>query len=146
MCFCFCVQGSRVQTKVGLLMLLCTWISNCPIAVMHFLHNQDNVPFVSFYPYTHTWFILLMYTNSVWLISLYNHDKVWILVNNSQWDYRFEGDQVWSQLVVELHLQQPHYSFQSLQTRVQPVCTLLAHAILLSTVTCLSEALFIMLP
>ncbi|XP_042573500.1 general vesicular transport factor p115 [Cyprinus carpio] len=46
-CFCFCVQGSRVQTKVGLLMLLCTWISNCPIAVMHFLHNQDNVPFLT---------------------------------------------------------------------------------------------------
>uniref|UniRef100_A0A8C1ULJ9 General vesicular transport factor p115 n=1 Tax=Cyprinus carpio TaxID=7962 RepID=A0A8C1ULJ9_CYPCA len=37
----------RVQTKVGLLMLLCTWISNCPIAVMHFLHNQDNVPFLT---------------------------------------------------------------------------------------------------
>ncbi|XP_051560979.1 general vesicular transport factor p115 isoform X2 [Myxocyprinus asiaticus] len=40
-------QGSRVQAKVGLLMLLCTWISNCPIAVMHFLHNQDNVPFLT---------------------------------------------------------------------------------------------------
>uniref|UniRef100_A0A8C1FV27 General vesicular transport factor p115 n=1 Tax=Cyprinus carpio carpio TaxID=630221 RepID=A0A8C1FV27_CYPCA len=40
-------RGSRVQTKVGLLMLLCTWISNCPIAVMHFLHNQDNVPFLT---------------------------------------------------------------------------------------------------
>uniref|UniRef100_A0A672LKX8 General vesicular transport factor p115-like n=1 Tax=Sinocyclocheilus grahami TaxID=75366 RepID=A0A672LKX8_SINGR len=41
------LTGSRVQTKVGLLMLLCTWISNCPIAVMHFLHNQDNVPFLT---------------------------------------------------------------------------------------------------
>ncbi|TRY75942.1 hypothetical protein DNTS_033502 [Danionella cerebrum] len=40
-------RGSRVQTKVGLLMLLCTWISNCPIAVVHFLHNQDNVPFLT---------------------------------------------------------------------------------------------------
>ncbi|XP_026126920.1 general vesicular transport factor p115-like isoform X7 [Carassius auratus] len=40
-------RGSRVQTKVGLLMLLCTWITNCPIAVMHFLHNQDNVPFLT---------------------------------------------------------------------------------------------------
>ena len=40
-------QGSKVQTRVGLLMLLCTWISNCPIAVTHFLHNQENVPFVS---------------------------------------------------------------------------------------------------
>lgn len=41
------LQGSKVQTRVGLLMLLCTWISNCPIAVTHFLHNQENVPFVS---------------------------------------------------------------------------------------------------
>ncbi|MGH0132138.1 UNVERIFIED_CONTAM: hypothetical protein FKN15_049999 [Acipenser sinensis] len=41
-------QGSKVQTRVGLLMLLCTWINNCPIAVTHFLHNQANIPFVSF--------------------------------------------------------------------------------------------------
>ncbi|XP_023809445.1 general vesicular transport factor p115-like [Oryzias latipes] len=41
------LQGSKVQTRVGLLMLLCTWISNCPIAVTHFLHNQDNVPFLT---------------------------------------------------------------------------------------------------
>uniref|UniRef100_A0A4W4HDG2 General vesicular transport factor p115 n=1 Tax=Electrophorus electricus TaxID=8005 RepID=A0A4W4HDG2_ELEEL len=40
-------QGSRVQARVGLLMLLCTWMSNCPIAVTHFLHNQDNVPFLT---------------------------------------------------------------------------------------------------
>ncbi|MFT7807616.1 general vesicular transport factor p115 isoform X5 [Arapaima gigas] len=40
-------QGSKVQTRVGLLMLLCTWISSCPIAVTHFLHNQDNVPFLT---------------------------------------------------------------------------------------------------
>ncbi|XP_048101385.1 general vesicular transport factor p115 isoform X5 [Alosa alosa] len=40
-------QGSKVQTRVGLLMLLCTWISNCPIAVYHFLHNQENVPFLT---------------------------------------------------------------------------------------------------
>uniref|UniRef100_A0A672YRM5 General vesicular transport factor p115 n=1 Tax=Sphaeramia orbicularis TaxID=375764 RepID=A0A672YRM5_9TELE len=26
-------RGSKVQTRVGLLMLLCTWISNCPIAL-----------------------------------------------------------------------------------------------------------------
>ncbi len=45
--FCCALQGSKVQTRVGLLMLLCTWISNCPIAVTHFLHNQENVPFVS---------------------------------------------------------------------------------------------------
>ncbi|XP_076830052.1 general vesicular transport factor p115 isoform X2 [Brachyhypopomus gauderio] len=40
-------RGSRVQTRVGLLVLLCTWMSNCPIAVTHFLHNQDNVPFLT---------------------------------------------------------------------------------------------------
>uniref|UniRef100_A0A674N339 General vesicular transport factor p115 n=1 Tax=Takifugu rubripes TaxID=31033 RepID=A0A674N339_TAKRU len=40
-------DGSKVQTRVGLLMLLCTWISNCPIAVTHFLHNQENVPFLT---------------------------------------------------------------------------------------------------
>uniref|UniRef100_A0A3Q3DSG9 General vesicular transport factor p115 n=1 Tax=Hippocampus comes TaxID=109280 RepID=A0A3Q3DSG9_HIPCM len=40
-------QGSKVQTRVGLLMLLCTWINNCPIAVTHFLHNQENVPFLT---------------------------------------------------------------------------------------------------
>lgn len=44
----FCsFQGSKVQTRVGLLMLLCTWLSNCSIAVTHFLHNPANVPFVS---------------------------------------------------------------------------------------------------
>uniref|UniRef100_A0A671MBP2 General vesicular transport factor p115 n=1 Tax=Sinocyclocheilus anshuiensis TaxID=1608454 RepID=A0A671MBP2_9TELE len=57
-------QGSHVQTKVGLLMLLCTWISNCPIAVMHFLHNQDNVPFVSFYLHTHTYTHTLSHTHT----------------------------------------------------------------------------------
>lgn len=40
-------RGSKVQTRVGLLMLLCTWISNCPIAITHFLHNQENVPFLT---------------------------------------------------------------------------------------------------
>ncbi|XP_026535676.1 general vesicular transport factor p115 isoform X2 [Notechis scutatus] len=40
-------QGSKVQTRVGLLMLLCTWLSNCPIAVTHFLHNSANIPFLT---------------------------------------------------------------------------------------------------
>ncbi|XP_067903068.1 general vesicular transport factor p115 isoform X4 [Heterodontus francisci] len=40
-------QGSKVQTRVGLLMLLSTWMTNCPIAVNHFLHNQTNVPFLT---------------------------------------------------------------------------------------------------
>lgn len=40
-------RGSKVQTRVGLLMLLCTWLSSCPIAVTHFLHNAANVPFLT---------------------------------------------------------------------------------------------------
>ncbi|XP_043825689.1 general vesicular transport factor p115 isoform X2 [Dromiciops gliroides] len=40
-------RGSKVQTRVGLLMLLCTWLSNCPIAVTHFLHNSANIPFLT---------------------------------------------------------------------------------------------------
>ncbi|KAM5194815.1 general vesicular transport factor p115 isoform 3-T3 [Mantella aurantiaca] len=40
-------QGSKVQTRVGLLMLLCTWLSSCQIAVTHFLHNAANVPFLT---------------------------------------------------------------------------------------------------
>ncbi|XP_075785466.1 general vesicular transport factor p115 isoform X3 [Pelodiscus sinensis] len=40
-------QGSKVQTRVGLLMLLCTWLSDCPIAVTHFLHNPANIPFLT---------------------------------------------------------------------------------------------------
>ncbi|XP_073446834.1 general vesicular transport factor p115 isoform X4 [Dendrobates tinctorius] len=40
-------RGSKVQTRVGLLMLLCTWLTNCPIAVTHFLHNAANVPFLT---------------------------------------------------------------------------------------------------
>ncbi|XP_018408798.1 PREDICTED: general vesicular transport factor p115 isoform X2 [Nanorana parkeri] len=40
-------RGSKLQTRVGLLMLLCTWLSDCPIAVTHFLHNAANVPFLT---------------------------------------------------------------------------------------------------
>ncbi|KAM6160752.1 general vesicular transport factor p115-like [Erethizon dorsatum] len=43
----YLLQGSKIQTRVGLLMLLCTWLSNCPIAVTHFLHNTANVPFLT---------------------------------------------------------------------------------------------------
>ncbi|KAJ8403644.1 hypothetical protein AAFF_G00349700 [Aldrovandia affinis] len=40
-------RGSKVQTRVGLLSLLCTWISSCPIAVSHFLHNQENISYLT---------------------------------------------------------------------------------------------------
>ena len=41
-------QGGRYQTRVGLLMLLATWMADCPISVAHFLFNTANVPYVSF--------------------------------------------------------------------------------------------------
>ncbi|ELU02247.1 hypothetical protein CAPTEDRAFT_5874 [Capitella teleta] len=39
-------QGGKVQTRMGLLMLLCHWLSHCPITVTHFLNNNANVPFL----------------------------------------------------------------------------------------------------
>jgi len=40
-------QGAKLQTRVGLLMLLCHWLANSPLAVTYFLHNSANVPYVS---------------------------------------------------------------------------------------------------
>ena len=37
-------QGVKIQTRVGLLMLLSHWLAECPIAVTHFLHNNANIP------------------------------------------------------------------------------------------------------
>ncbi|EDO45455.1 predicted protein, partial [Nematostella vectensis] len=39
-------QGSDTQTRVGIVVLLCSWLYNCPIAVAHFLHNPANVPYL----------------------------------------------------------------------------------------------------
>lgn len=39
-------QGAKLQTRVGLLQLLCNWLVFCPIAVTHFLHNSANVPYL----------------------------------------------------------------------------------------------------
>jgi hypothetical protein len=39
-------QGAKLQTRVGLLMLLCHWLANCPLAVTYFLHNSANVPYL----------------------------------------------------------------------------------------------------
>ena len=44
----FRFQGAKLQTRVGLLMLLSTWLADCPVAVTHFLSNSANVPYVSF--------------------------------------------------------------------------------------------------
>ena len=54
-----CWQGAKLQTRVGLLMLLCHWLASCPIAVTHFLHCSSNIPFVSFVSdqiYLCTWY------------------------------------------------------------------------------------------
>ncbi|XP_033123088.1 general vesicular transport factor p115-like [Anneissia japonica] len=37
---------AKVQTRLGLLMLLCSWLANCQLAVTHFLANSANVPFL----------------------------------------------------------------------------------------------------
>ncbi|GFS04073.1 general vesicular transport factor p115-like [Elysia marginata] len=39
-------QGGKVQTKIALLMILCGWLADCPIAVSHFLSNTANVPYL----------------------------------------------------------------------------------------------------
>ncbi|XP_050394510.1 general vesicular transport factor p115 isoform X2 [Patella vulgata] len=39
-------QGGKLQTRIGLLMLMCGWLSDCSIAVTHFLSNTANVPFL----------------------------------------------------------------------------------------------------
>eukprot|EP00794_Sanderia_malayensis_P011932 gene11932-13168_t len=36
--------GINVQTRAGILSLLCSWLYNCPLAVVHFLQNAANVP------------------------------------------------------------------------------------------------------
>ena len=36
----------RVQTRIGLLILLCVWLSDCGIAVTQFLNDNTNIPFL----------------------------------------------------------------------------------------------------
>lgn len=38
-------QSTSIQSRMGLLILLCSWLSGCPIAVSHLLHDSDAVPF-----------------------------------------------------------------------------------------------------
>jgi hypothetical protein len=38
----------KFQTVVSILMLMSSWLSNCPTAVNHFLSHQQNIPYVSF--------------------------------------------------------------------------------------------------
>ncbi|XP_039249666.2 general vesicular transport factor p115-like [Styela clava] len=39
-------QSTSIQSRMGLLILLCSWLSGCPIAVSHLLHDSDAVPFL----------------------------------------------------------------------------------------------------
>ncbi|XP_076818838.1 general vesicular transport factor p115-like isoform X2 [Clavelina lepadiformis] len=39
-------QTTFLQTRVGLLCLLCGWLTNCPVAVSHFLDNSTTVSFL----------------------------------------------------------------------------------------------------
>ncbi|CAG5123020.1 unnamed protein product, partial [Candidula unifasciata] len=39
-------QGGKLQTRIGLLMILCGWLADCPLAVSHFLNTAANVPFL----------------------------------------------------------------------------------------------------
>uniref|UniRef100_A0A8D9B0J5 General vesicular transport factor p115 n=1 Tax=Cacopsylla melanoneura TaxID=428564 RepID=A0A8D9B0J5_9HEMI len=39
-------QSIKVHSKLGVLMLLATWLSHCPLAVQHFLNIPDTVPYL----------------------------------------------------------------------------------------------------
>ncbi|KAK6629587.1 hypothetical protein RUM43_003404 [Polyplax serrata] len=40
-------QNNQIQSKFGLLMLLCMWLSHCPQAVSQFLSIPSNIPFLT---------------------------------------------------------------------------------------------------
>ncbi len=36
----------KVQTRIGLLILLCTWLADCTVAVKQFVNDKNNIPFL----------------------------------------------------------------------------------------------------
>ncbi|RWS14215.1 general vesicular transport factor p115-like isoform X1 [Dinothrombium tinctorium] len=40
-------QSAKLQTRIGLLMLLCHWLSNCSFAVTNFLNIPTNIPYLT---------------------------------------------------------------------------------------------------
>jgi hypothetical protein len=40
-------QGNKVQSKLGLLMLLSMWLSHCPLAVKQFLSIPTSIPYLT---------------------------------------------------------------------------------------------------
>ena len=46
-CMTIVTQSSQVQTRLGLLMLLCTWVSNCPQAVGQLLSDPAVIQYLT---------------------------------------------------------------------------------------------------
>ena len=44
---CMLHQSTKLQKRIGLLMLLGTWLAHCPVAVSHFLNIPTNVPYLT---------------------------------------------------------------------------------------------------
>ena len=40
-------QGNKMQSKLGLLMLLSMWLSHCPLAVKQFLSIPTSIPYLT---------------------------------------------------------------------------------------------------
>lgn len=45
-CITLFQQSSNKQSKIGILMLLCTWTSGCPVAVKYFLKIDSSISFL----------------------------------------------------------------------------------------------------
>lgn len=46
-CMTLLQQGNKIQCKLGLLMLLCEWTSNCPVAVKTFLGIESSITYLT---------------------------------------------------------------------------------------------------
>ena len=65
-------QTNHLQTKVGLLSLLCGWLSSCPVAVGHLLGDASAVPFVSLTALLQFAFITVFWTKTFTSIRAMN--------------------------------------------------------------------------
>ena len=43
---CNMLQSPKLQTRIGILICLCTWIAGCPVAVETFLSESTNVAYL----------------------------------------------------------------------------------------------------
>uniref|UniRef100_V5H2I0 Putative perinuclear region of cytoplasm n=1 Tax=Ixodes ricinus TaxID=34613 RepID=V5H2I0_IXORI len=46
-CTAILQQGGKLQTRLGPLMLMSTWLANCTLAVTHFLNIPTNIPYLT---------------------------------------------------------------------------------------------------